>query len=80
MSKSLLKKIIVAAKKVPQLVTLPKSDSISVKREEPWKAATGPQSYLATVNQPSGAHIPLKNKEKTRQDLKKKLRKDWDSL
>ncbi len=76
MSKSLLKRIIVAAKKVPQSVNLPKSDSVSVKREEPWKAAMGPEAYLATKNQPSGAHKNKKNVP--RHKIKEQLRLSED--
>jgi hypothetical protein len=79
--KDLINKIVMAAKKQPMPVKMPnKNDSISIKREEPWKAPTGAAAYLATVNQPSGAHVPKKNREKTKQEMKKKLRNDWDNL
>lgn len=50
-------------------------DIVKVKHDPLMKAPMGPEAYLATVNQASGAH---KNKQKDvkRQDIKQKLRRE----
>ena len=76
----IIKKILTAAKKQPQPPKLPKDKNyIKVDKINPTKVPKGAEQALADRNQASGFTTPLEHREKTKQELKNKLRKDeWD--
>jgi len=71
--------LIMTAKRKPIPVVAPKSNPDSMKfKPDVLNAPMGPEAFLATRNQPSGAHKTEDQKTKNKQKIKNQLRKLQD--